>query len=109
VNLHIAIDRAQSPPLVTLSIGDDHWHLSGWKVGADKGVRHARTGGGELVTLAIWADGDNRNGSLCVGTTEYLISNVAFGADGITGNAGLLPPDPWMEAFVARMTRAVSA
>lgn len=96
-----------SPPPVTLTIGADVWPLVGWAQGSDKGHRTARTGAGDLVTLVLWQESGERRGSLCVGTTQYDLRAVEYG-DGITGEAQHVP-DPWFDAFVARLTRAVSA
>lgn len=97
-----------SPPPVTLTIGADVWPLVGWQQGTDKGHRTARTGAGDLVTLVVWVEEGERRGSLCVGDAQYNLRALTFG-DGITGEAEYSPPDEWYLAFIARLTRAVSA
>lgn len=97
-----------TPEPVTLTIGADMWPLVGWKPGADKMHRIARTGGGELVTLVVWVEEGERRGCVCIGDATYDLRALAFG-DGITGDAKYSPPDQWYLDFVARLSRAVSA
>jgi hypothetical protein len=85
-----------------LTIGAAQWPLTGWRqpVDGDRGYRSARTAGGELVSLVVWVEGQERVGTLCVGEAVYDLRRVEF-ADGISGEAEYSEPDAWMRAFLA--------
>lgn len=92
----------RTPDAVTLTLGDERHTLHGWRQGGDKGVRHATTQDGHLVTLVVW---DGR-ASLAVGTRQFDVAGVQMTPAGITGDATEIA-DTWVQEFVDRMRARV--
>jgi hypothetical protein len=114
MNLTIQLTRHDGAPTTgILDIGEgvhSYRHvLNSWRQGGDPGHINATTDVGKQVTIALDRREDGtRWGHMTIGEDGYDLDGVVVDGLTITGTAEHSKPDAWLEAYVARLTRAVS-
>lgn len=110
MNLRITIQRPHGQPMHgRLDLGPKAFGIATWRQGGDPGHINATTGDGTQITIALDRNADGtRWGHMTIGADGYDLTGIAVDGLVITGTAEPSTPDPWLEAYIARMTRAVS-
>lgn len=108
MNLRITLIRELGQPLHgRLDLGTSTIGIASWRQGGDPGHVNARTGDGTQITIALDRAEDNtRWGHMTIGADGYDLTGIRVDGLVITGQA--VASSPWLEAHVARFTRAVS-
>ncbi len=92
-----------------MCLDDTEIALASWQQGGDAGHVNARADDGAQITIALDRREDGtRWGHMTIGADGYDLDGIAVDGLVITGTAEPSTPDPWLEAYVARLTRAVS-
>ena len=107
MKLRITLQREPGQPLHgRLDLGGKAFGIASWRQGGDAGHVNARTGDGTQITIALDRAEDNtRWGHMTIGADGYDLTNIRVDGLVITGQA--VASSPWLEAYVARFTRAV--
>lgn len=110
MNIRITLIRQQNQRMFgVMNLGTSTLGIATWQQGGDPGHVNARTDDGMQITIALdRAEDGSRWGHMTVGTDGYDLTGIRVDGLVITGTAEPSVPDPWLEAYVARLTRAVS-
>jgi hypothetical protein len=110
MKLRITLIPEHNQPLFgVLDLGDRIIGIKTWTQGGDAGHVNARADDGTQITIALDRREDGtRWGHMTIGADGYDLDGIAVDGLTITGTAEPSTPDPWLEAYVARLTRAVS-
>ncbi len=110
MRLTIQLTRHDGAPTTgTMRLGDVDIALASWTQGGDAGHVNARTDDGTQITIALDRREDGtRWGHMTIGADGYDLDGITVDGLVITGTAEPSKPDPWLDAYVARLTRAVS-
>lgn len=110
MNLRITLIREPDRPISgSMDLSTSTIGIATWQQGGDPGHVNARADDGTQITIALdRAEDGSRWGHMTIGTDGYDLTDVRVDGLTITGTAEPSVPDPWLEAYVARLTRAVS-
>jgi hypothetical protein len=110
MNLRITLIREPDRPISgSMDLGTSTIGIATWRQGGDAGHVNATTGDGQQITIALDRNADGtRWGHMTIGADGYDLTGISVDGLVITGTAEPSTPDPWLEAYVARLTRAVS-